>query len=334
MKNRERNLDLLRVIACFMVIVIHVASDYINDYVNIPNLKFTISNIFDSFSRVAVPIFVLLSGGFILSEDKNKKIIPFYEKFFCKIFIPTILWSICYVIYSYLKGFTFFYYFNKSFDLLKPLKDWFLGGPFYHMWYLYMIFGLYFLTPFLISMKDRIGEKNFFRLGILFLILSIYLDKYFCLFWLIQSFSYLGYFMLGHSLKYFYKEKLNYKFLFFIYILLVGLIFIFTELLIREKFFINVSKLYFYNYLTPVVILASLIFYLLFLNLKVSLKYNLESLSDKTFYIYLIHAGVLDIFIFIIRDIYRYEPNPLWYIPSMSIFIFYISYLISKIKFF
>ncbi len=99
---RENNLDFLRVLACILVISIHVSAFFVTKFVEEPNLKFTIGNFYDSFSRIAVPIFVLLSGRFALSDEKNINIKFYYKKIFFKIIIPTLIWSFLYFLYNYI----------------------------------------------------------------------------------------------------------------------------------------------------------------------------------------------------------------------------------------
>ena len=63
---RENNLDILRVIAAIMVIIQHVLAIYIfRTRDNLPGYT-TTANLFMSVSVFAVPIFVMLSGAFLL----------------------------------------------------------------------------------------------------------------------------------------------------------------------------------------------------------------------------------------------------------------------------
>ena len=68
-KNRIYYLDILRVIACLCVILIHSSSQYVVKEVG--SLNFWTGNIIDGFSRVAVPIFVMISGALLLNKNYN-----------------------------------------------------------------------------------------------------------------------------------------------------------------------------------------------------------------------------------------------------------------------
>ena len=91
MLQRNKNIDLLRIIACVMVVVLHVSALYVTQNIKNPNIWFTIGNLIDSFMRVSVPIFVLISGAFNLSNNKNKEYNYFYKKTMKNIILPTII---------------------------------------------------------------------------------------------------------------------------------------------------------------------------------------------------------------------------------------------------
>lgn len=99
---RDSSLDCLRVLACFLVILLHVSAEYVIDNIENYNFQFTVGNFFDSMSRICVPLFVMLSGAFLLENPKNKDFVNFYKKSIFKIGIPTFVWSLIYVIYSYI----------------------------------------------------------------------------------------------------------------------------------------------------------------------------------------------------------------------------------------
>ena len=60
-------LDLLRAFACLSVIMIHVSAEYAVKEVG--SIDFWVGNIFDSISRAGVPIFVMISGAWMLDEE-------------------------------------------------------------------------------------------------------------------------------------------------------------------------------------------------------------------------------------------------------------------------
>lgn len=297
---RENNLDLLKILACIMVIIIHVSAYYVLSYEKTGGSYFTIGNLWDSFARPAVPIFILLAGKYALSNEKNIEIDYYYKKILKNIYIPTFIYSSLYFVYSYFLIIIKYILNFEIKDKYSPVKKLIIGVPFYHLWYLYMAIGLYLLVPFLIRLRIKIGEKIFRNIGIFFiflgfvtLLLQNYLEqidfynredilKYLRYFWIFNQFkfiNYLGYFMLGYSLK---DKKINFK---------VGIIGALISLLVMF-FVVEVTKNQFYysnNFLF--VISASVLLYLSFLNLKIDK--NISLITKKTFSIYLLHAGIL-----------------------------------------
>lgn len=348
---RENNLDFLRILACFMVISIHISSIYVIKYIEIPNLKFTIGNFYDSFSRVAVPIFVLLSGRFALSDEKNIDKKYYYKKFLKKIVIPTIVWSLVYLLYSYILIILCYVLYGELKNIFTPIRLLLVGQPFYHLWYLYMSFGLYLLVPYLLRLKKMVGEKNFLKIGIglfyfglfifLFKIFLNYINfyekrdiyKYLKYFWTLNYFkfiNYLGYFILGYSLKNIKNKYINFKNMIFITLISLALMFCTVEILVRKGILYNLDNIYDNNFIFTM--LGAISIYLAFNNLKFEkIRINFSNLAIHSFNIYLVHAGILSGVMLFLDKILNYEPNPIWFIPLMICFIFSLSYFVSLI---
>ena len=65
-KSRVYYLDVLRVIACMAVVMIHASAPYLGK--DIGSFNFWVGNVLDSLSRIAVPLFVMISGALMLDE--------------------------------------------------------------------------------------------------------------------------------------------------------------------------------------------------------------------------------------------------------------------------
>lgn len=347
---RENNLDLLRVIACIMVISIHVSAFFVTKYIDTPNIKFTIGNFYDSFTRTAVPIFVLLSGRFALSDNKNIEVRYYYKKIWKRIFVPTLVWSILYFLFNYSLEIAYFFLYGEfKHSIFSPIKAWIIGAPYYHMWYMYMSVGLYLSVPYLLKIKNKIGEKNFLKTGILFFILGfiIYLFenflnyinfynrndifRYLKYFWYFNQFKfvqYLGYFILGYSLKNLKNKYINFKNMLFSALITTLGLFLTVEYIAKIKIMTDVLTFYSNNFIF--VMASAIMLYLAFDKLNSEkIKYNFSHLAFHSFNIYLIHAGVLSIITIFLEKILNYEPNPIWYIPFAIFLVFIISYIFS-----
>jgi len=161
--NRIYSLDCIKVIAVLAVVMIHSCGDFWLLYS--PNTtEFVISNFFESLSRLAVPLFLMASGALLLNEEKTITVKRIYSKYILNIFILLVFWSIFYavlfdVIYPLIQG--------NHISSSDVIFDKILFGH-YHLWYLYMMIGIYAVTPIL---KSFVKKENA-NIVLYFIILS------------------------------------------------------------------------------------------------------------------------------------------------------------------
>lgn len=143
--------------------------------------------------------------------------------------------------------------------------------------------------------------------------------------------KYIGYLVLGHYINIYIKDKSLKLTGYLFFILGVFLTYFLTSYYsIKNNSFFS----YFYEYLSPNVVLASVGIFLIIKNLNLksnSILYKLDSLS---YGIYLVHILVLNTVVFILKP---YKVNLITDILIVTIstyvFSFLIIYLLSKIKF-
>lgn len=328
---RENNLDLLRVISCLLVIILHVGGVYgQNISSEYPSYYFTLGNFLHSMTRTAVPTFIILSGAFLLENIKNLDYRYHYKKTFNRVILPTLIFSVLYVIYSMIITKVQNMVTGSSISYSASIISWILGRPFYHMWYMYMIIGCYAITPWLIKLRLSIGNKSFEKLGWIFILIGI--GIYFFkikLIWPIQFIQYLGYFILGYTIKK-SNKKIENQFLSYLMksISVLFIMFLFTEFNIRYSL-LN-DKFLLLEPLSPLAILSSIFLYRAFLNLNVTSSFLLK-FSKHTFNIYILHAGILFFLDLFTRKLLNPYPNPLWYFPVLILAVFILSYIGSLI---
>lgn len=160
MNKREIYYDVLRIIAILAVITIHVTaevwySDTISNY-------WLINNFINAFVHSwAVPLFIAITGALLLKKDIDIK------KVFLK-YIPRVL--ICLIVWHYI------YYFaldrTFTFESLKiATHNLLIGKAFSHLWYLYLIIGIYILIPILCKLVQNLDKKKLlYLISILFII--------------------------------------------------------------------------------------------------------------------------------------------------------------------
>ena len=71
MKKRIIYLDILRVIAIFAVVLMHASSEIQLQYeLDVRSVPFFVANIFDTVTRFAVPLFLMISGRLMINSGK------------------------------------------------------------------------------------------------------------------------------------------------------------------------------------------------------------------------------------------------------------------------
>ena len=88
----------LRAAATIAVIFIHSSSYLTGSFGQISQSYWMISIVINTLVRWAVPVFVMLTGSFVLANYNNQPR-PFFIKAFKKIIIPFLIWSMLYLLY-------------------------------------------------------------------------------------------------------------------------------------------------------------------------------------------------------------------------------------------
>ncbi len=283
-KKRNYTQDFIRALAIFLVILLHISAYFMGDNWPAANANFWSGTFFDAFTRVCVPLFVM-SSGFFLIKEKAETAEEFFKKRTNKLLTPLIFWSLLYSEYSY--------HAHASF---KDLTWSFLSGrPYYHFWFLFMLIGLYMVTPFINTLYRHYKLRKMNILGFALLALGLIVNMWnihfgnpsFFALWFIP---YLGYFILGHTLP-----KMKYKFS----ISAGFVVYAVTGALLVGAGYWTLSTLgtseYAFDYLSPLVILGSLSLYASLVKLDME-KSWLTGIAKYTLGIYLIHVLFMEKF--------------------------------------
>lgn len=295
MKNKWDWADNVRFAAILSVIVLHVASTGAYLYGQNPMSHWMIANIVDSAVRCSVPLFLMLSGALLLGNKETAK--TFYAKRFTRVVIPFLFWSIIYtiiyVVFFLLKG--------KDVSFSECVYNFVLCRGFfsqfaYHLWYVYVLLGIYLLTPIFnrfISIKKSILLPVFLICWIAAITLQIATyDKGGFINYGAKFAGYIGYYFAGFfisqiKLKNNVPNKIILSAISFALILFTALT---TYKLSTEQ---NNLVTYYYNFLSPNTIIYSISTFLLLKTISIS---NAKIISVRNFIneysfgIYLIHV--------------------------------------------
>lgn len=200
-KHRVLYLDVIRVLACLMVITMHAPK---------PDLG-TNPLILSSISFLMAPcigLFFMVSGALLLPVSLSMR--EFYRKRLGKIVVPTLVWTIFYLVLRWI---------NESLapsDMLHSV----LSIPFSAqghgvLWFMYTLTGLYLLAPILSPWLEKASQKEIeFILSLWGITLCYPLIKSWVsvddsMTGILYSFSgYAGYFLLGYYLHN-YRQKVT-----------------------------------------------------------------------------------------------------------------------------
>ena len=148
-ENRVVWVDWLRVAACFMVIIVHATEPF---YLGGEGSQILTaadaywSSLFDSFVRACVPLFIVASSylQFPLHYSSGE----FLRRRAVRILVPFALWS---VVYALVWGEP-----AENFQNLLFNFNYAAG----HLWFVYMLIGVYLLMPLLSPWAERVGKRE------------------------------------------------------------------------------------------------------------------------------------------------------------------------------
>ena len=102
MKERNYNLELIRMAAFLMVIAIHVTNYFCRAYGEVTTGEYLFALVIDTLSRVSVPCFFMITGALLLGRDEPlrkhiKRLLHFFWRLSCgvssTIFGMCIIWG-------------------------------------------------------------------------------------------------------------------------------------------------------------------------------------------------------------------------------------------------
>jgi surface polysaccharide O-acyltransferase-like enzyme len=189
--------DRLRNIATVMVIAIHVAAPVAHVPTDFHSSWWWSGNFWNALSRPGVPIFVMLSGFLLLSKDYPLQ--DFLKRRFSRVVIPALFWMLVYSFYGFLaKG--------SPATVVEMLRNIVVSPVHYHLWFIYLIIGLYLIYPVLRPWVKSARDVDF-QYFLVMSMIGAWLYKILALFFQLPIGIYFelftnncGYFVLGYYL--------------------------------------------------------------------------------------------------------------------------------------
>ena len=329
--------DVLRFFAIIAVIILHCSSDYVEQYGDVSPATWWAGTAYNGASRLCIPLFVMLSGAFLLKPGKYITMKELFGKRMVKILLPLLFWSVIYICWETSRAEEGW----NGFDLKETIKGFLQEPVAYHLWFLYMMAGIYLVYPVInafIGIAKDVDLRYFLIVCFVANTLLFIIEKLWD--WSLgidlQAFTgYVGYFVLGYYLNTRKFSKVQFRWFSFFFIL--GILLSIVMPWILYQFNEDLVTEFTESDFTPEVILAAS-------GLFVTAKYLLDeyhpkkwiyriinNISKESFGIYLVHVLVME---FIFSEDRSFTPkllaNPAWGIPFQVIIILVVSFIIVK----
>ena len=291
---REEKWEMLRAISCISVVLLHVAALYTEEvdiYQQYSGIGFSFCDFLQIMTRFAVPCFVMLSGSFML--DKQYYIFAdFYKSSIRKLLIPTLFFELVYI--------TANFFIEKN--VVEVIKNVVAGKLAGHLWFMFMLMGLYAVFPALYFFKQKVSPKSFGVFSVLMVLLSCSIHFTCKLIWPLQFLEYLGYFLMGNYLR---KNGMKFWGSTDRWLLISGIFLFMTFMLNEYQFYYGTyNSSYFRNPNFPTVIVASICIFVAFTKMEIgNVPSLLLEIAKRSMVIYMLHPLVLNMICKIVRII-------------------------------
>lgn len=282
MKERNYNYDIMRVLACIMIICMHAP---------MPNLNANgiILSTISYFTAPGLCLFFVISGSLLLPIKTDTT--TFLKKRLGKVIMPTLVFTILYIILNCING--------EQQNILKTI----CSIPFSAqghgvLWFMYTLIGLYLVAPIISKWLDSASKREvelYLLLWVITLCFPI-LKLFVCInegnTGVLYYFSgYIGYFILGYYLKK-YPESISLK------KLIIPCIIAIIAPIAFKVMHIEIDFYSMFWYLSIFVALLCTTIYVLISKIKIKKRGGIvELISNLSFGIYLIHIAVMRFFI-------------------------------------
>jgi surface polysaccharide O-acyltransferase-like enzyme len=133
-------IDFARVSAMAAVVLVHAFSPLVSTTTTeLGSTSWWAAHVLDSALRWCVPVFVMISGALLL-RPRDESVGDFYRKRWVRIGAPLLVWTAAYLAWQL---------WRDGISVEEALTQAASGSPSIHLYFLYVIAGLYLLTPFL-----------------------------------------------------------------------------------------------------------------------------------------------------------------------------------------
>lgn len=328
-RSRVTYVDIARLAAAFAVVLLHTAGLRLS-LCEPESGKFFWAAAFDCFARWSVPLFIMISGMLFLGREVDIK--KLWTKNIFRLVTAFIFWSYLYNLYTARAAG------GGAEIFLTALKK--MPGGAMHLWFIFVILGLYVVTPFISRMTKNMTkrEAEYFllvNLLVTFLPNTINyepLTQYIGRFEIFYAAGYAGFFVAGWYIHNFDHSplfrRISYTAAVLAYILMVFL----TVFLSRAEGTLWEGFMSFKGVLSYAMAFGAMMFFKYAFGRREYKKRtasNLAHWSKYTFGVYLVHEMIISLLSG--RGFVLLENQPYLGIPLEAAAVFALSFLISAV---
>jgi surface polysaccharide O-acyltransferase-like enzyme len=328
--------DLLRIAATFAVILLHMSARHWTT-TSVNTFEWQAMNIFEGIVRWCVPVFFMISGMFLLRSEKTITKKEIYTKYIVKLIAALIFWGLLYGTYNLIMGHVLL---NEVLTMKRILRipvNLLFGPPFYHLWFIYAIIGMYALTPLIRLFLSTAEKRDLEYLLLLFFVFGMVvplLNHYFSIINSAYSINmsipelsgYAGYFIAGYYFSTFDVTECRKRWLYILSILSLVITVVVTSLSSLSQ---KQPDGTLYGYLLPNTMVIAFAVFLFFKHCSISDAKGvgiIAFLSRCTFGVYLVHALIIELLD--LKGINALSFNTILSIPLLSILVFALSVIV------
>lgn len=157
-------INVLRILAIYAVVTAHVAiwlTMAIRPFV----LHWWLGCWLFYLGHFSIPVFVMISGALLLDDARRESAGQFYRRRMVRVGVPLVVWTVVYLLVRHLID-------GEPLSVGSVVQLILTGDPYYHLWFLYMIFGLYLITPALRTFVRCAGRGQRWLVIVLGLVLA------------------------------------------------------------------------------------------------------------------------------------------------------------------
>lgn len=294
----------MRTLAMFAVVLIHV---HVNFGPSLHRTGGQAANVIVAAAHWCVPVFIMLSGALLLDPAREESLSRFYTRRLLRVGVPTLLWSVFYILWRR------HYLGQTNLDGERLWRDVLRGEPSYHMYFLFIILGLYVFAPFLRSWVRHAPRRQVISGAWLTLAFSCALCVYYGLRGIGQWYMparpniltlfvpYLGYFLVGYVLREVELRGWRLWLTAFAWLTAVAGSAGGFAWMVNMQDSDHMAQRWFFAYLSPGVVVMSITSFLLIARAFASPRpwwarwINARALGGATFGIYLMHIALIDV---------------------------------------